>query len=675
MSLSPTCIGQLPIAACGCLVAWQSPVQLKSCEKTTTTSPPLTVIHQKPILLVSSNMGALEFICDRKFHKSLILPADPEAGRNQQYRTTYADFGDVNSNAVVLFCGALFGQRLCYSPLDQLAKKHHVRIIHPDRPGVGGSEPVEPEKRIQTWLGWWTPLLFKASSLHSQKWYPNSWRISTYLMSTQLLPASMIGKFGSLGKFVNQTVVPLAGLSGAFVHGISGPLLRPNATAAPVALPASPTSDTERPSGSSTGEILEIRLDDPQVVEELRKHIMKLLYAENVDGVSHDTQLFLRRSVQWNAPGVDWNDFDDAVKLLARRISEEDGTSRVWAIDCFQAEQDQLTGEKGKKWFNDIWVPSQSYTFRSEDVKGTEHNFLMDPAFGASERWLQRRVADPRREHHHSPSPVMAEDMRVNPQRAKQLAENVSSIISRIDAASKGSKQVRLIAVSKLKPANDILALHQPPDPTQTHFGENYVQELLEKAKILPRTIQWHMIGGLQSNKCKQLAEQIPNLWCVSSVDSEKKAHELEKGRKVLLEKDASAEKLRIKVQVNTSGEENKSGVEPQDTLALCRYIIDKCPHLQLAGLMTIGAIARSMETTPENENEDFVTLRETRDKVAKELGWEEGRLELSMGMSADFEGAIRMGSDEVRVGSNLFGERPQKKDAVIKEKEAEEKS
>lgn len=183
------------------------------------------------------------------------------------------------------------------------------------------------------------------------------------------------------------------------------------------------------------------------------------------------------------------------------------------------------------------------------------------------------------------------------------------------------------------------------------------------------------MIGGLQSNKCKQLAEQIPNLWCVSSVDSEKKANELEKGRKALLEKDGSAEKLRIMVQVNTSGEESKSGVEPQDALPLCKHIIEKCPHLQLAGFMTIGSIARSKVTTPENENEDFVTLRETRDKVAKELGWEESKLELSMGMSADFEGAIRMGSDEVRVGSDIFGERPPKKDAVIKEKEAEEKN
>jgi pyridoxal phosphate enzyme (YggS family) len=286
----------------------------------------------------------------------------------------------------------------------------------------------------------------------------------------------------------------------------------------------------------------------------------------------------------------------------------------------------------------------------------------------------------------------MADDMQINAQRAKQLTENLSSITSRISAANKSNRnvhispttqfltqthahQVRLIAVSKLKPANDILALHQQPNPTHTHFGENYVQELIEKSKILPRSIQWHMIGGLQSNKCKQLAEQVPNLWCVASVDSEKKANELEKGRKALLEKDKDADKLRVMVQVNTSGEESKSGVEPADTLALCKYVIEKCEHLQLLGLMTIGAIARSKETTAANENEDFVKLREVRDSVAKELGWEEEKLELSMGMSADFEGAIQMGSDEVRVGSEIFGERPSKKDALIKEKEADEKS
>ncbi|KAH6616620.1 hypothetical protein C7974DRAFT_402123 [Boeremia exigua] len=269
----------------------------------------------------------------------------------------------------------------------------------------------------------------------------------------------------------------------------------------------------------------------------------------------------------------------------------------------------------------------------------------------------------------------MAAEMRINPQRAAQLTENIASITSRIHAASTSGQQVRLIAVSKLKPANDILALHQPPNPTQTHFGENYVQELLEKSKLLPRTIRWHMIGGLQSNKCKQLAEQVPNLWCVSSVDSEKKANELEKGRRALLEKDPEAEKLRVMVQVNTSGEAEKSGVEPADATKLCKHILEKCSHLELFGLMTIGAIARSKETTPENENEDFVCLRDTRDKVAEELGWDKNKLELSMGMSADFEGAIKMGSGEVRVGSDIFGERPQKKDAIIKEDVAEDKS
>jgi hypothetical protein len=99
------------------------------------------------------NMGALEFICDRRFHRSFVVPANPESNTSKPYHVSYSDFGDADSKAIVLFCGALFGQRLCYAPLDQLAKAHHVRIIHPDRPGVGGSEAVEPEKRVQTWLG------------------------------------------------------------------------------------------------------------------------------------------------------------------------------------------------------------------------------------------------------------------------------------------------------------------------------------------------------------------------------------------------------------------------------------------------------------------------------------------------------------------------------------------
>jgi PLP dependent protein len=223
--------------------------------------------------------------------------------------------------------------------------------------------------------------------------------------------------------------------------------------------------------------------------------------------------------------------------------------------------------------------------------------------------------------------------------------------------------QVRIIAVSKLKPANDILALHQS-EHKHLDFGENYAQELTEKANLLPKSIRWHMIGGLQTNKCKPLAEQVANLYCVSSVDTAKKADALEKGRATLAASQTLESKLRVLVQINTSGEENKSGVEPAEAAELCKHIREKCPHLQLAGLMTIGALARSKDAN--NVNEDFVALRETRDRVLKDLGIQENELELSMGMSSDFEAAIEQGSDEVRVGTTIFGDRPAKKDAVI---------
>jgi pyridoxal phosphate enzyme (YggS family) len=280
-----------------------------------------------------------------------------------------------------------------------------------------------------------------------------------------------------------------------------------------------------------------------------------------------------------------------------------------------------------------------------------------------------------------------SEAMRIDPSRAKVLVENIEQVIKRVDAARGSRKvrsyrhmpfcnlpiltacglQVRLIAVSKLKPATDILALHQSPLKI-THFGENYSNELTEKAGLLPRTIKWHMIGGLQTNKCKPLAEQVPNLFCVSSVDTAKKADALEKGRSALAEKETLEEKLRVLVQINTSGEESKSGVEPGEAaVELCRHVKEKCPSLKLAGLMTIGAIARSQAaSTEEGRNEDFVTLTETRDNVAKALGMEKEELELGMGMSADFEAAIAQGSDEVRIGTTIFGERPAKQDAKI---------
>lgn len=189
------------------------------------------------------------------------------------------------------------------------------------------------------------------------------------------------------------------------------------------------------------------------------------------------------------------------------------------------------------------------------------------------------------------------------------------------------------------------------------------------------------------------LARDVRGLWAVESVDSEKKATLLDKGwgertfpktdkantnshsntttadnggEEVQEEEEEWGEEryLRVFVQINTSGEPNKAGIDPSAAPSLCRFIREKCPRLKLQGVMTIGAIARSKATTPETENEDFRCLRETRDRIVKELGVSE--LELSMGMSEDFEGAIAMGSDEVRVGTTIFGERPPKGEARV---------
>ncbi|KAJ5895374.1 hypothetical protein N7495_007065 [Penicillium taxi] len=273
-------------------------------------------------------------------------------------------------------------------------------------------------------------------------------------------------------------------------------------------------------------------------------------------------------------------------------------------------------------------------------------------------------------------------NMAAIPARAAALLANLTAVSARVTAAAaqspQPSKPVRLVAVSKLKPASDVLAMHQSP-ASQLHFGENYMQELLEKSRLLPPSIKWHFIGGLQSNKCVTLARDVRGLWAVESVDSEKKAQLLNKGwgerkpeqvqeqEQTQAGEDADA-RLRIYVQVNTSGEENKAGVEPAAASGLARFIWEKCPGLKLQGVMTIGAIARSKATTPENENEDFVRLRETRDRIVADLGLTgaEAGLELSMGMSSDFEGAIALGSDQVRVGTTLFGDRPPKSEARV---------
>ncbi|KAJ3237339.1 hypothetical protein HDU78_004123 [Chytriomyces hyalinus] len=229
---------------------------------------------------------------------------------------------------------------------------------------------------------------------------------------------------------------------------------------------------------------------------------------------------------------------------------------------------------------------------------------------------------------------------------AANLAECRARVAAAATASARAPEQVRLVAVSKTKPVEDLMVAY---NEGQRHFGEN-VQELVDKAAQMPSDIQWHFIGTLQSNKCKLVAV-IPNLFAVETVDGIKKADTLHKA----LVQAQRATPLNVFVQLNTSGEESKGGILPTETLQVATHILEKCPTLKLAGLMTIGSPGRDATIGP---NPDFKCLSDCRDLIKAAHGID---LELSMGMSDDFEHAIEMGSTNVRVGSVIFGARAQK--------------
>ncbi|KAK2387177.1 putative pyridoxal phosphate-dependent enzyme [Trifolium repens] len=222
------------------------------------------------------------------------------------------------------------------------------------------------------------------------------------------------------------------------------------------------------------------------------------------------------------------------------------------------------------------------------------------------------------------------------------------SVMLRVQQAAERSgikpDRVRVVAVSKTKPVSMIRQLY---DAGHRHFGENYVQEFVEKAPQLPQDIQWHFIGHLQSNKVKTLLSGVPNLAMVEGVDNQKVANNLDRMVSTL-----GRNRLKVLVQVNTSGEESKSGVDPSNCVDLAKHVKLSCPNLEFSGLMTIGML--DYTSTPQN----FQTLSNCRTEVCKALEMDEEQCELSMGMSGDFELAIESGSTNVRIGSTIFGPR-----------------
>lgn len=226
------------------------------------------------------------------------------------------------------------------------------------------------------------------------------------------------------------------------------------------------------------------------------------------------------------------------------------------------------------------------------------------------------------------------------------ICSNIESIKKRIEnsckKAGRASDEVQLIAVSKTKPLDDIIAAY---GCGQLHFGENRAKELQDKMESFEKDdIKWHMIGTLQTNKIKYMVERVN--W-IDSVPKKKTLKEIEKRASRI------GRTINTLIQVNISGESQKSGCEPEDLPKLLDYA-RSLKHTKVRGLMGMATLTDDEQII----RDEFKRLKEILEEFKPKNDGAVQLQELSMGMTNDMEIAIEEGSTMVRVGRAIFGER-----------------
>ena len=221
------------------------------------------------------------------------------------------------------------------------------------------------------------------------------------------------------------------------------------------------------------------------------------------------------------------------------------------------------------------------------------------------------------------------------------IRDNIMEVRRRIAAACERSgrdpEEVRLIAVSKTKPVSMI---EEAVSAGQNIFGENRPQELRDKYALLPSSLQWHMIGHLQKNKIKYVVGRACMIHSIDSLDLAEAVNE-------------QAAKSHVIMPVNAAGEESKFGVRPEETEALVRAIAG-LENIRVKGLMTI---APNVED-PQLNRPYFRQLKQLCIDIGQKNIDNVSMIELSMGMTGDYEVAVEEGATFVRVGTGIFGDR-----------------
>lgn len=223
-----------------------------------------------------------------------------------------------------------------------------------------------------------------------------------------------------------------------------------------------------------------------------------------------------------------------------------------------------------------------------------------------------------------------------------RIEDNLADVLQRIEKASGGRDNVKLIAVSKTKPVEMILEAFQAG---QIRFGENRVQEARDKHPQLPLELDWHLIGPLQKNKAKHCPAIFTTIHTIHRFDV----------AEILDEKCRSLGKtLDILIQMNLTDEDAKSGVHTVDELRTLEDQILGLENLRLTGLMTMG----DFHASDDENRKVFAGLYEINQQEASRLGLKDQMVEISTGMSGDFEIALEEGATYVRIGSAIFGSR-----------------
>ena len=223
-------------------------------------------------------------------------------------------------------------------------------------------------------------------------------------------------------------------------------------------------------------------------------------------------------------------------------------------------------------------------------------------------------------------------------ERLEEVEEKIQEACRR---AGRDRSEVTLIAVSKTKPAE---VLKEAYDLGIRVFGENKVQELTEKYEVLPKDIRWHMIGHLQTNKVKYIADKVE---LIHSVDSLKLAETIEK------EAAKRHRTIDILVEVNVAEEESKFGLKVEEVIPFIEKVAG-FSHINVRGLMTIAPFVEN----PEKNRSVFADLRKLSVDITEKNIDNVNVSILSMGMTNDYEVAIEEGATMVRVGTGIFGAR-----------------